>query len=126
MRKLPFSLALLMALGMFFAMTTTASAQEDRISLNAAVGPSFANVGTTFSTVAGVDVRLSDYASLVGEFGMMPHAPFRDAAEIAPPVSGRDLSARECLSLEWQRESAPVPGQPVRAVCDWRSGLVHG
>jgi opacity protein-like surface antigen len=88
MRKLPFSLALLVALGMFFAMTTTASAQEDRISLNAAVGPSFANMGTTFSTVAGLDVRLTDHASLVGEVGMMPHAPFRDAAEIAPPVSG--------------------------------------
>jgi len=80
------SLALLMAL----AFTSPASAQNDRVSFNAAVGPSFANLGTTFSTTAGIDVKLNGRTSVIGEFGVLPHAPFRDAAEIAPapPVTG--------------------------------------
>lgn len=75
-------LALLMAL----AFTTPAAAQPaaDRFVFNAAVGPSFANLGTTFSTTAGLDVALNDRTAIVGEFGLMPHAPFRDASEIAP------------------------------------------
>ena len=80
-------LALLMAL----ALATPALAQ-DRVSFNAAVGPSFANVGTTVSTMAGLDVQLSDRTAIVGEFGVLPHAPFRDAAEIAPPVDGFDAT----------------------------------
>lgn len=70
------------------ALSTPVFAQssDDRVSLNAAVGPSFANLGTTFSTMAGVDVKLKDRASFVGEFGMLPHAPFRKAAEIAAPL----------------------------------------
>jgi opacity protein-like surface antigen len=88
MRKLPFSVGLLMVLAMFFAMTSSASAQEDRVSFNAAVGPSFANTGTTLSTVGGVDVKLTDFVSIVGEIGMMSHSPLREAAEIAPPVPG--------------------------------------
>ena len=74
------SLALLAAL----TCATPTMAQGDRFSFNAAVGPSFANLGTTFSTTAGVDVRLNDRASIVGEFGVLPHAPFRDAVAIAP------------------------------------------
>jgi opacity protein-like surface antigen len=76
------SLALLMAV----ALPVAAAAQtaSDRFSLNASVGPSFANLGTTLSTTAAVDVRLTDRVDLVGEFGMLPHAPFEDAAEIAP------------------------------------------
>ena len=75
-------LALLMAL----AFAIPATAQDDRVSFNAVVGPSFANVGTTFSTTAGLDVKLNDRAAIVGEFGVLPHAAFRDAAEIAPPA----------------------------------------
>jgi hypothetical protein len=74
------SLALLAAL----ACATPAFAQADRFSFNAAVGPSFANVGTTFSSTAALDWQLNDRTSLVGEFGMLPHAPFRDAAIVAP------------------------------------------
>jgi opacity protein-like surface antigen len=76
------SLALLMAL----ALATPVFAQDDRVSFNAAVGPSFATMGTTFSTTAGLNVKLNDRAAIVGEFGILPHAPFRDAAEIAPPT----------------------------------------
>ena len=36
----------------------------------------------------GIGVKLTDYVSVIGEVGMMPHAPFRKAAEIAPPVPG--------------------------------------
>ena len=78
-------------LALLFALTCAvpAAAQVDdsRVSLNAAVGPSFANVGTTFSTMAGLDVKLNDRTAVVGEFGVMPRAPFREASEIAAPVA---------------------------------------
>lgn len=82
----PVLLGVLVALA--FAVPAAAQSDEGRISFNAAVGPSFANLGTTFSTIAGVDVKLNERAALVGEFGVMPRAPFRDAAEIAAPVTG--------------------------------------
>ena len=71
------------------ALAVPAAAQSDdgRLSLNAAFGPSFGNVGTTFSTMAGLDVKLNDRTMLVGEFGIIPRAPFRDASEIAAPVA---------------------------------------
>jgi opacity protein-like surface antigen len=78
------SLALLMALAV--AIPSAAQSTDDRVSFTAAVGPSLANVGTTFSTTAGMDVALNDYASVVGEFGVLRRAPFRDASEIAPPA----------------------------------------
>lgn len=85
MRMTRIVLTLLIAL----ALAVPAAAQPtgaDRFSLDAAVGPSFANLGTTFSTTAGLDVRLNDRLTLVGEFGIMPRAPFREATEIAAPV----------------------------------------
>jgi len=90
-------LALLIALG----ISTSVSAQTtgDRLSLNASVGPSFANLGTTFSTTAGLDVALTDNVTLVGEFGMLPHAPFQDASEIAPPTA--ELDARRVNAYHW-------------------------
>jgi hypothetical protein len=77
--------ALLLAL----ALSTSAFAQsfDDRISLNANVGPSFANVGTTFSAAATLDVALNDRATLVGEFGMLRHAAFDDARSLAAPLA---------------------------------------
>ena len=85
MRMRPVVFALLLALG--FAVPAAAQSLDDRVSLNAAVGPSFGNVGTTFSTMAGLDLKLNDRTALVGEFGMIPRAPFRDASEIAAPVA---------------------------------------
>jgi opacity protein-like surface antigen len=78
-------LALLIAL--VFSAPAVAQTDDSRVSLNATVGPSFANVGTTFSTIAGLDVKLNDRTALVGEFGIIPRAPFGDAAEIAAPVA---------------------------------------
>ena len=78
-------LALLIALA--FAVPAAAQSDDARVSLNAAVGPSFANVGTAFSTMADLNVKLNDRAALVGEFGIILRAPFRDAAEIAAPVA---------------------------------------
>ncbi len=75
-------MALLMALA--FSTPVFAQPADSRLSVNAAVGPSFANLGTTFSTLAGVDYRLNDRTTLVGEFGLLPHAPFSEAAAIAP------------------------------------------
>ncbi len=71
------------------ALSTPVFAQssDNRVSLNAAIGPSFANLGTTFSTTAGVDYTLNDRATLVGEFGVLPHAPFDKAATIAAPLA---------------------------------------
>jgi hypothetical protein len=63
-------LALLIALA--FAVPAAAQSDDARVVLNAAVGPSFANVGTTFSTMAGLDVKLNDRTALVGEFGIIP------------------------------------------------------
>jgi len=75
-----------------FAAPAAAQSDDARVSLNAAIGPSFANVGTTFSTLAGLDVKLNDRTALVGEFGIIPRAPFRDATEIAAPVVGSSAS----------------------------------
>src|SRR5215210_5956325 len=91
------SLALVMALGI--SSSVFAQSFNDRLSINATVGPSFANLGTTFSTTAGLDVALTDRLAVVGEFGVLPHAPFRDAAEIAPPVSEGD--ARRVNAYHW-------------------------
>jgi opacity protein-like surface antigen len=78
------TLALIVAL----VVSTSAFAQSDnRVSLKAAIGPSFSNIGTTYSALAGVDVRLNDRVALVGVFGATPHTPFQDAAEIAAPLS---------------------------------------
>jgi opacity protein-like surface antigen len=75
-----------MALLVALAFSTPALAQslDPRLSVNAAVGPSFANLGTTFSTIAGLDYRLNDRTTFVGEFGLLPHAPFSQAGAIAP------------------------------------------
>jgi hypothetical protein len=70
-----------------FAVPAAAQSDDALVSLNAAVGPSFGSVGTTLSTMADLDVKLNDRAALVGEFGIIPRAPFRDAAEIAAPVA---------------------------------------
>jgi opacity protein-like surface antigen len=82
------SLALLIALGL--SSQVFAQSPTDRLSLNASVGPSFATLGTTFSTTAALDLALTDRVALVGEFGALPHAPFDDAAEIAPPVAAAE------------------------------------
>lgn len=85
--------ALLIAL----ALSTPVFAQStaDRVSFHASVGPSFANLGTTFSGMADVDFRLTDRTTLVGEFGGLRHAPFQEAAAIAaPPVAADPASAR--------------------------------
>ena len=104
-------LALLMAL----ALSTSVSAQsfDDRVSLNAAVGPSFANLGTTFSTTAGVDYRLNDRTALVGEFGMLSHAPFRDASEIAAPLSP-DVRGRHVNAFHWNANVKVRPFEYAR------------
>jgi opacity protein-like surface antigen len=74
-------------IALVFSVPAVAQTDDSRVSLNATVGPSFANVGTTFSTIAGLDVKLNDRTALVGEFGIIPRAPFGDAAEIAAPVA---------------------------------------
>jgi hypothetical protein len=77
--------ALLLAL----ALSTSAFAQsfDERISLNANVGPSFANVGTTFAAAANLDVAVNTRTTLVGEFGMLRHAAFDDALSLAAPLA---------------------------------------
>jgi hypothetical protein len=82
-------LALLMAL----VISTPAFAQADapRLSVNALVGPSFGNVGTTFSTTGEIQYRLNDWIAVGGQGGMMPHGPFRKADEIAPAAPAVDF-----------------------------------
>jgi opacity protein-like surface antigen len=90
-------LALLIAL--VFSLPAAAQSDDSRVSLNAAVGPSFGNVGTTFSTIAGVDLKLNDRTAIVGEFGVIPRAPFREASEIAAPVA--PLSDSRVNAYHW-------------------------
>lgn len=76
-----------LALLVTLALSTTATAQSfaERLTFNAALGPSFANLGKTFNATGGVDVRLNERTSLMAEFGVLPHAPFQEAARIAAP-----------------------------------------
>ena len=90
-------LALLIAL--VFSLPAAAQSDDSRVSLNAAVGPSFANVGTTFSTIAGLDLKLNDRTAIVGEFGVIPRVPFREASEIAAPVA--PLSDSRVNAYHW-------------------------
>jgi hypothetical protein len=91
--------ALLFAL----AVSTTVHAQSwnDRVSLNAVVGPSFANVGTTFSALADIGFAVNDRVSLVGEYGVLRHAPFADAASIAAPIAVPSPSAARVTGQHW-------------------------
>jgi opacity protein-like surface antigen len=81
---------LTLVIALAFAIPAAAQSDDARVSLNAVVGPSFANVGTTFSTTAGLDVKLNHRAALVGEFGVIRRAPFSDATEIAAPIAPSD------------------------------------
>jgi len=82
MRTTRIGLALLMAL--VFSIPAFAQTDAPRLSVNALVGPSFGNVGTTFSTTGEIQYRLNDRIAIGGQGGIMPHAPFRKAGEIAP------------------------------------------
>jgi hypothetical protein len=91
-------LALLPAL----ALATSAFAQStDRVSFNVAAGPSFANIGTTFSTQADLTFALNARTSLVGEVGMLRHAPFADATAIAPPLPAPTLGTPRVNGYHW-------------------------
>jgi opacity protein-like surface antigen len=91
-------LAVTVALG----FSAAAFAQTDnRVSLNAAVGPSFSNIGTTYSTTAGVDVRVNDRVALVGELGAIPHTPFSEAAEIAGPLASVGSQPTRVNAYHW-------------------------
>ncbi|HYE88922.1 MAG TPA: outer membrane beta-barrel protein [Vicinamibacterales bacterium] len=100
------SLALLAVL----AIATPALAQADRFSFNAAVGPSFGNVGTTFSSMAGLDFRVNDRTAIVGELGVLPHAPFRDAAIVAPAAE----SALRVNAYHWNGNVRVRPFETAR------------
>lgn len=91
--------ALLFAL----AASTTVHAQSpnERVSLNAVVGPSFANVGTTFSALADVGFAVNDRVSLVGEYGVLRHAPLADAASIAAPVAVPSPNEARVTGQHW-------------------------
>jgi len=99
--------ALLLAL----AFTTTAHAQtrNDRLSVNALVGPSFANVGTTFSALGNVRFAVNDRVSLVGEAGLLRHAPFDEAVDIAPPATVPGAGEARVNGLHWNGNVAWRP-----------------
>jgi len=99
-------LALLIAL--VFSVPAAAQSDDSRVSFNAAVGPSFGNVGTTFATIAGVDLKLNDRTAVVGEFGVIPRAPFR--CEEAPEQPAPPRPPPERLS-----PGVPVQANPPRA-----------
>lgn len=47
-----------------------AQSTDGRLSLNAAIGPSFANLGTTFFATARGDYKLTDRATLAARNGL--------------------------------------------------------
>jgi opacity protein-like surface antigen len=106
------SLALLIAL----ALSTPVFAQSsaDRVSFNAAVGPSFANLGTTWSTIAGLDFNLNDRMTLVGEFGVLPHAPFKSDLEVTSPLGIGGISTSRVNAYHWNGNLKIRPFQADR------------
>lgn len=115
------SVALLMALAL--STSVFAQSQTDRISLNAAVGPSFANLGTTFSTTAGVDFALNDRMALVGEFGVMPHAPFKSDVEVTSPLTAGGLSASRVNAFHWNGNLKMRPFETDRLTPYFTAGI---
>jgi opacity protein-like surface antigen len=96
----------------FAAPAAAQSQATDRVGVDAAVGPSFANTGTTFAASAGLNVVLNDRTSLVGEFGTMQRAPFRDAVEIAPPAP--DNSTARVNAYHWNANLKVRPFEVAR------------
>jgi hypothetical protein len=92
-------LTLLTALA--FSTPVLAQSSGDRLSLNASVGPSFANVGTTFSTTADVNVTLDERTTLMGEFGALRHAPFDKASEIAASLLTGGSESPKVNAYHW-------------------------
>jgi hypothetical protein len=92
-------LALLLALAL--APSAFAQSPADRVSFNVAAGPSFANVGATFSALADLNFSLNDRTSLVGEFGLLRHAPFDQAMRSAPPVPPPTLGRPRVNGYHW-------------------------
>jgi opacity protein-like surface antigen len=107
------------------ALTTPVSAQtiDPPLSVNAAVGPSFATLGTTFSTTAAIDYNLNRRATLVGEFGLLPHAAFRDASEIAPAATDDAGSARHVNAYHWNANLRLRPFERGRLEPYFTAGL---
>jgi opacity protein-like surface antigen len=99
--------ALLLALA--FTSTVHAQTGHDKLSLNAVVGPSFANLGTTFSALGTVGFAVNDRVSLVGEAGLLRHAPFDEAVDIAPPVALPVGSEARVNGLHWNGNVAWRP-----------------
>jgi hypothetical protein len=79
------ALASVVALTLF---VSPALADDARWSLNANFGPSFANIGTTFQATGSANVRLTERVDLSGEIGVLPHAPFDRAGELAVALPG--------------------------------------
>jgi opacity protein-like surface antigen len=112
-------IGLALAMALLFVAPAAAQTDEGRLSLNAAVGPSFANVGTTFSTITGLDVKLNDRAALVGEFGVIPRAPFRDADIIAAPID----SASRVNAYHWNGNLKVRPFESRRVTPYFTGGI---
>ena len=81
------SLAVAVAISAFMAgpAVDTADAQI-AWTVDALVGSSFANIGTTFAAAGSARIRLNDYVSVVGELGVLPWAPYEDAEGIQAPM----------------------------------------
>jgi hypothetical protein len=93
-----------------------AQANERPVSLNASVDPSFGNVGTTFPTVGSLQFKVNDYMSLLGEAGVLPLAPFREAGAIAPPAGFADTDRARVNAYRWNGKSTHSP----RTSRQWR------
>jgi opacity protein-like surface antigen len=92
MRRVVCATALLAACVIF---TTPAAAQEqDRWFFKSGFGGSFGTLGSTPSLTVASGYQLSRPVALVGEFGVLSHAPFEKAAAVAGPVLASEPAIR--------------------------------
>ena len=111
-RKVTSFIVSLIAMLMVFA--GSAQAQE-RWGIQAFVGPTFGNVGTTVAATGAADVRIDDRFSLVGEVGALPQVPFSDADEVATPLPG--LIGASDFHVNGYHANANLQWRPT---ADWR------
>jgi hypothetical protein len=84
MRRAAIVVALLAAFAIFAAPASAQS--QDGWFLNAGVGPAFGTLGSVPAVDGTGGYRFNEHVSVVGEFGLLPHAPFDKAGIIAPAV----------------------------------------
>ena len=86
MRRSVFA-AILIAVCVLFAAPASAQVQNHDWIANVSVGSSFGTLGSTPVVDASAGYKVTNHLSIVGEFGLLPHAPFDKASVVAPNLA---------------------------------------